>query len=266
MGSGAAVLQNLSGQRRSPPQGRSRARAAPQGTDLAPLATDESGSTIAMRSRHRVVIANEGLSTLVGMLSHLDAKRTDVVAFCGSLPLFGDDLVGTDIDVWLIEHRMLRRLRRSFPDDLAKVRQSGSIVVLVASQKLQKAHQLADFVDGVVFADKTIAYLNDAFLLARNRHSLWPAGLLSAHLSEAKRFAAVNSLSESEVATLLQLGHARSNHAIALALNLPEATVKGLVRAVLAKLGFMNRTEAAVFAARHYLLNGRTSEAWPSAR
>jgi DNA-binding NarL/FixJ family response regulator len=214
-----------------------------------------------MRSRHRVVIANEGLSTLVGMLSHLDAKRADVVAFCGSLPLFGDGLVGTEIDVWLIEHRMLRRLRRSFPDDFAKVRQTGSIVVLVGSQKLQKAHQLAEIVDGVVFADRTIEYLNDAFLLARNRHSLWPPGLLSAHLSEAKRFAAVNSLSESEVATLLQLGHARSNHAIARALNLPEATVKGLVRAVLAKLGFVNRTEAAVFAARHYLLNGRTSDA-----
>ena len=67
------------------------------------------------------------------------------------------------------------------------------------------------------------------------------------------------TLSETERAVLLHLGSARTNQSIARLMNIPEATAKGLVRIVLAKLNLMNRTEAAIFAVRLNL----PSQTWP---
>jgi DNA-binding NarL/FixJ family response regulator len=53
-----------------------------------------------------------------------------------------------------------------------------------------------------------------------------------------------------EFQTLLLLGQGLNNRTIADQLDLSEAVIKSMVRSVLSKLHFRNRTEAGVFAAR----------------
>ncbi|MFX9533012.1 LuxR C-terminal-related transcriptional regulator, partial [Acinetobacter baumannii] len=57
-------------------------------------------------------------------------------------------------------------------------------------------------------------------------------------------------LSDPEFETLRLLGEGMNNRTIANALDLSEAVIKSMVRSVLSKLHFRNRTEAGVFAAR----------------
>src|SRR5262249_43037466 len=59
---------------------------------------------------------------------------------------------------------------------------------------------------------------------------------------------------EREVLTLVARG--RNNHSIAKALGISEGTVKGYVSAVLDKLGVEDRTQAALFAVKHRLVDG----------
>ena len=73
-------------------------------------------------------------------------------------------------------------------------------------------------------------------------------------------------LSDVEFQTLLLLGQGLNNRTIADQLDLSEAVIKSMVRSVLSKLHFRNRTEAGVFAARQQssLEHARHSASAPS--
>ncbi len=108
----------------------------------------------------------------------------------------------------------------------------------------------SESIDGLAIVDHLLSHINESFLLARHAHSLLPVGVLTALASETAKIAALGSLSESERTLLKHLANAQTNQAIATLMDIPENTVKAMVRIVLAKLNLMNRTEAAIFAVR----------------
>jgi DNA-binding NarL/FixJ family response regulator len=213
-----------------------------------------------MTPRHRIVIAKEGLSGLSTILRELDPSQAEIVAFYEEPPLLDHRTSGLPVDVWLLDLRMLRRVLRSRPEEIERIARAGTIVVVLSEKQLPRAQQYVEYIDGFVLIDQSARFVNDVLLLARSQHSLWPIELTS-FVAVNRRLSAVEALSRSERAILVELGNARSNLAISLQLELPEATVKALVRSVLSKLGFANRTEAAVFAVRHRIGLGRSASA-----
>jgi DNA-binding NarL/FixJ family response regulator len=65
-------------------------------------------------------------------------------------------------------------------------------------------------------------------------------------------------LDERETAILRHIGHGASNREIGVALNLAEKTIKKTLTRIFTKLEITDRTQAAVYAAQHGLLDETT--------
>jgi DNA-binding NarL/FixJ family response regulator len=70
---------------------------------------------------------------------------------------------------------------------------------------------------------------------------------------------AFQDLSFREIEVLALVAEGKSNAQIAQALNLSEKTVGHHVSAIIAKLGFINRIEAATYAVRHHIERYRSA-------
>jgi DNA-binding NarL/FixJ family response regulator len=81
-------------------------------------------------------------------------------------------------------------------------------------------------------------------------HCLVPSQFLSRLGIDEIRLTLIVELGTNEFETLRYLGQGLNNRTIGERLHLSEAVVKSIVRSVLSKLHFRNRTEAGVFAAR----------------
>jgi DNA-binding NarL/FixJ family response regulator len=203
-----------------------------------------------MGPRHRLLIAKHSAVGLPAIMKKLDSQTVEVVAYRDAPPLIRHENIDPGFDVCLVDLRMLRRVHRKHPEEIARIQRSGIVVLLVHSKHLPKARAYSDSIDGLAIVDHLLGHINESFLLARHAHSLLPVGVLTALASEAARMAALQSLSKRERTVLEHLANAQTNQAIAMLMDIPENTVKAMVRVVLAKLNLMNRTEAAICAVR----------------
>jgi DNA-binding NarL/FixJ family response regulator len=199
--------------------------------------------------RYRILIAKHGTRGLSAILRGLDARRFDVVAFYDIPPLRGEKFGETDVDVCLIDLKMLQRVSKSHPDCIRRIRQSGVVVLILSEQQLSKARQFTEIVDGFVLGDHLVDFVNECLLFARDKHCLVPSGTLSPAAVLNMRLRSLERLSAPEKVVLAHLAAARTNQAIAARMTISETTVKALVRSLRLKLGLLNRTEAAIFAA-----------------
>lgn len=213
-----------------------------------------------MGTRQRILIAKHSSAGSSAILKNLDSQRVDVVAYCDVPPLIKHDHDNVGIDICLLDLRMLQRVVRKHPTDITRIQQSGVTVLILHSKHLPKARQFSNSVDGLVVADHLLSFINDSILLARYHHSLVPIGIMALFTVGDAPTALLAKLSASERTVLGHLGNAQTNQSIARLMNIPEATAKGLVRIVLAKLNLLNRTEAAIFAVRQNL----SSQSWPT--
>lgn len=212
-----------------------------------------------MDTRRRLLIAKHSPAGLPSILKTLDSTSVEVVAYCDAPPLIRHQNGDPGFDVCLIDLRMLRRVHRKHPQEIGRIQQSCVVVLLVHSKHLLRARAHSDSIHGVALADQLLSHLNESLLLAQHAHSLLPAGLLNALVSESGRIAALASLSASERIVLEHLSSAKTNEAIAALMNTDQNIVKALVRSVLAKLNLTNRTEAAMFALRQNFMTPRKS-------
>jgi DNA-binding NarL/FixJ family response regulator len=212
-----------------------------------------------MGTRQRILIAKHSSAGSSAILKNLDSQRVDVVAYCDVPPLIKHDHDDVGIDICLLDLRMLQRVARKHPTDITRIQQSGVTVLILPSKHLPKARQFSKSVDGLVVADHLLNFINDSILLARYHHSLVPFGIMALFTVGDAPTALLAKLSVVERTVLGHLGNAHTNQRIATLMQIPEATAKGLVRIVLAKLNLLNRTEAAIFAVR---LN-RSGQGWP---
>ncbi len=212
-----------------------------------------------MSARCRILIAKQSSRGLSTLLTRLDPRHADVVAFYDVPPLRDRKFGETDVDVCLIDLKMLQRVLKSHPDCISRIRRSGVVALIVNGKHLSKARQFSDTVDGFVLVDRLLDFVNESLLLAQERHCLVPSGMLSPLAVLNMRLTSFEALSAAEKGILPHLAAARTNQAIAARMTISETTVKALVRSVRLKLGLLNRTEAAIFAVSQNLSTPPTS-------
>lgn len=201
-----------------------------------------------MSARCRILIAKQSSRGLSALLKGLDPRQADVVAFYDVPPRLDRKFGETDVDICLIDLKMLQRVLKSHPDCVSRIRRTGVVALILNERHLSKARQFSDKVDGFVLVDDLLDFINESLLLAQERHCVVPSGMLSPLAVLNMRLASFEALSAAEKRILPHLAAARTNQAIAARMTISETTVKALVRSVRLKLGLLNRTEAALFA------------------
>lgn len=153
-------------------------------------------------------------------------------------------------DAILIGLQQFTALRENEPMIYLRLSRRSRIVVVLSSRELLDAAHVLAFADAWVFEDLNVGRINELLELGLEGHCLMPKQFLSRLGVDEIRLTLLPRLSEAEFETLRLLGQGLNNRTIAGHLNLSEAVIKSMVRSVLSKLHFRNRTEAGVFAAR----------------
>jgi DNA-binding NarL/FixJ family response regulator len=151
-------------------------------------------------------------------------------------------------DIWLIDLQMLRSVLLSYPENYGCISRSGFVVVAARQSDLSRLREFEKQIDGVVIVERLTEQLSDAILLATSKHSMLPLGALHTHRDAPEQWE--SDLTPDQQLVLRLLAQGMTNKEIAAATNLPSEAVKALIRRLLARLGFRNRTEAAVSVAR----------------
>lgn len=153
-------------------------------------------------------------------------------------------------DAILIGLQQFTALRENEPMVYLRLSRRSRIVVVLSSRELLDAAHILAFADAWVFEDINVDRINELLDLGLEGHCLMPKQFLSRLGVDEIRLTLLPRLSEAEFETLRLLGQGLNNRTIANQLDLSEAVIKSMVRSVLSKLHFRNRTEAGVFAAR----------------
>jgi DNA-binding NarL/FixJ family response regulator len=156
-------------------------------------------------------------------------------------------------DAILIGVQQFAALRENEPMVYLRLSRRSRIVVVLSSRELLDAAHILAFADAWVFQDINADRINELIDLGLEGHCLLPKQFLSRLGVDEIRLTLLPRLSDVEYETLLLLGQGLNNRTIADRLDLSEAVIKSMVRSVLSKLHFRNRTEAGVFAARQQL-------------
>lgn len=155
-------------------------------------------------------------------------------------------------DAILIGLQPFTALRENEPMVYLRLSRRSRIIVVLSSRELLDAAQILAFADAWVFEDINLDRINELLELGLEGHCLMPKQFLSRLGVDEIRLTLLPRLSDAEFETLRLLGEGMNNRTIATALDLSEAVIKSMVRSVLSKLHFRNRTEAGVFAARQH--------------
>jgi two-component system, NarL family, nitrate/nitrite response regulator NarL len=166
-------------------------------------------------------------------------------------------------DAILIGLSQFTTLRENEPMVYLRISRRSRIVVVLSSRELLDAAHILAFADAWVFEDLNVGWINELLELGLEGHCLMPKQFLSRLGVDEIRLSLLPRLSDSEYETLRLLGQGLNNRTIAGSLSLSEAVIKSMVRSVLSKLHFRNRTEAGVFAARQEGALGGTRPATP---
>jgi DNA-binding NarL/FixJ family response regulator len=172
----------------------------------------------------------------------------------------------TTPDVILIDVQQFAALRENEPMVYLRLSRRSRIIVILSSRELLDASHILAFADAWVFEDINLSRVSELIELGLEGHCILPKQFLSRMGVDEIRLSLLPRLTDVEFRCLQLLGQGLNNRTIAEKLNLSEAVIKSMVRSVLAKLHFRNRTEAGVFAARqqHALLPARQGESRPS--
>jgi DNA-binding NarL/FixJ family response regulator len=153
-------------------------------------------------------------------------------------------------DAILISLDQFVQLRESAPMAYLRLSRRSRIVVVLESRELLDAAPMLTFADAWLFADLNANLAPELIDLGLEGHCLVPSQFLSRLGIDEIRLTLIVELGTNEFETLRYLGQGLNNRTIGERLHLSEAVVKSIVRSVLSKLHFRNRTEAGVFAAR----------------
>jgi len=143
-----------------------------------------------MSARCRILIAKQSSRGLSALLKGLDPRQADVIAFYDVPPRLDRKFGETDVDICLIDLKMLQRVLKSHPDCVSRIRRTGVVALILNERHLSKARQFSDKVDGFVLVDHLLDFINESLLLAQERHCVVPSGMLSrtCGLPRSRRF------------------------------------------------------------------------------
>lgn len=152
-------------------------------------------------------------------------------------------------DLVIASYDSVARLRRRSEADVLQLIGRTELAVALYGENLLGAAEVLDLADSWLFIDALGDQIAGALALALEGYSVVPESIRSQLRTDVMRRALVARMSTVERDVLRALGSGHSNRQIAEDLSLEEARVRALVRTVLERLHFRNRTEAGVFAA-----------------
>ncbi len=182
------------------------------------------------------------------LLSALDRESRHRVTVCHDIAELSQ--ATSTPDVILIDVQQFSALRENEPMVYLRLSRRSRIIVILSSRELLDAAHILAFADAWVFEDINLGRVNELIDLGVEGHCILPKQFLSRMGVDEIRLTLLPRLTDVEFQCLQLLGQGLNNRTIAEQLDLSEAVVKSMVRSVLAKLHFRNRTEAGVFAAR----------------
>ena len=196
-----------------------------------------------------VVIGDSNLRNVIRSRLSRDARYRVEMANSAATPHLPFTIRGADaVLLGLTEILALGRRKSKLLDDL---RRSSKVLLLMRRAELVQSLEIASRCDGFVFVDLNMERLAEIIDLALWGYCMIPPTILSELTSHQLRLDLIQELRRDELQVLALLGRGMTNRAISDHIGLPESTVKNIVRSVLKKLHFRNRTEAAVFAFVH---------------
>lgn len=154
-------------------------------------------------------------------------------------------------DTLLIDPDHFALLREREPVACLRLSRGSRILLVLSIEDTLDAAPLLPFADAWIFTERLAQMAESLVLLGQEAHTALPPQLLSRPGIDRMRMGLLDRLTEAEQKCLLALGKGLNNRDIGQVMDLSEAAVKSLVRSMLNRLRFRNRTEAGVFAARN---------------
>ncbi len=134
---------------------------------------------------------------------------------------------------------------------IEEVRKAAKVILVLRESQVMDALDYVDLCDGFLFIDRQPERLHEVIDLAAQGYCLFPTTLLSVLASRHLRLDILPTLTKGEGEVLKLLGQGLTNKAIAQRVGARDSMIKNLVRSVLRKMHFRNRTEAGIFAFRY---------------
>lgn len=215
-------------------------------------------SAILAQSRSRV-----GRPTQVLLSVGPTAEREKMLAAFELIPNFDVTLVkGLDFasiesahraDYLIVWFEGLQKLRETDANAFVKLSRRARVIVALSSDRLLEAASTLHLADAWLFTDMVLDQIAMLVGLSDSGYTIVPSRVGNDFGLDNLRCQLMYKLDESERQVLEQLGVGNSNRDISARLEISEPQTKAIVRNILSKLHFRNRTEAAVFMARRHV-------------
>lgn len=197
----------------------------------------------------RVIVAVEPLeqrTKVLDALSHF--QQLDVHAL-GSLD-FQTIVSAPNFDYAIVWYQALEKMRDSDATTLVRLSRSAKIIVALTSDCLLEAANVLHLADAWLFTDRLLNRLGLLVGLSDSGYTVVPSSVGNDFGLDGLRGQLLETLDDAELQVLDALGRGSTNRNIAADLGMSEPQTKAVVRSILGKMRFRNRTEAAVFMAR----------------
>lgn len=163
-------------------------------------------------------------------------------------------------DYAIVWYQALEKMRDSDATALVRLSRSAKVIVALTSDRMLDAAKVLHLADAWLFTDGFLDRLGLLVGLSDSGYTVVPASIGSDFGLDGLRGQLLETLQPSEHRVLNALGQGFTNRDIALELDMSEPQTKAVVRSILGKMRFRNRTEAAVFMARRRSGNGERLE------
>lgn len=154
------------------------------------------------------------------------------------------------IDYLIVWFEALQKLREADANAFVKMSRHARVIIALTSDRLLEAASTLHLADAWLFTDLVLDQIGKLVGLSDSGYTVVPSDVGSDFGLDNLRVQLLHKLDDSERQVLEQLGLGHSNRDIAERLEISEPQTKAIVRNILGKLHFRNRTEAAVFIAR----------------
>lgn len=155
-------------------------------------------------------------------------------------------------DYLIVWFEGLQKLRDTDANAFVKLSRRARVIIALSSDRLLEAASTLHLADAWLFTDMVLDQIGMLMGLSDSGYTILPSRVGSDFGLDKLRCQLMHKLDDAERLVLDQLGVGNSNRDISRRLEISEPQTKAIVRNILSKLHFRNRTEAAVFMARRH--------------
>jgi two-component system, NarL family, nitrate/nitrite response regulator NarL len=155
-------------------------------------------------------------------------------------------------DYLIVWFEGLQKLRETDANAFVKLSRRARVIIALSSDRLLEAASTLHLADAWLFTDMVLDQIGMLVGLSDSGYTIVPSRVGNDFGLDNLRCQLMYKLDDAERQVLEQLGLGNSNRDISTHLDISEPQTKAIVRNILSKLHFRNRTEAAVFMARRH--------------